>query len=139
MENDAPGWFTHVTLGSWNPEGCLVSVIDDPVQAARAVDALRTAGFADEQIRLVLVGDVSTFGELPAARGMARQAFFMVTNLSDDSEFEEEYRDEARRGHPILIVHAPRSEQSARARAVLRDFDAHTVTYYGHWIVRGFD
>jgi hypothetical protein len=47
MKNDTPAWFTHVTLGAWNPEGCLVSVIDDPSQAVRAVEALRAAGFTD--------------------------------------------------------------------------------------------
>jgi hypothetical protein len=81
---------------------------------------------------------MAPLGEATASRGTLRRVLFVLVNPSDNGEFEEEYRDEARRGHPILMVHAPQREQSTRAWEVVRDHGAHTVKYYGHWIVRGF-
>ena len=137
MENSVPAWFTHVTLGAWNPEGCLVSVIDDPRQAVQAVQALQAAGFTDEHIRLILAGDPPALREGTAWHSRLGQVFFTLINPSDDGAFEEEYRDEAGRGHAILMVYAPRQEQSTRAWGVARNHGAHTVKYYGPWIVRG--
>ena len=139
MKSEMSTWFTHTSLGAWDPEGCLVCVIDDPADAARAVAALHGAGFAAEQLRLWLPEERRTFDDALRRPSMPMRVLFFLTNLSDDAQFEAEYREEARRGHPILVIQAPRRARYDRARELLRDYRARTVKYYGPWVVTGFD
>jgi hypothetical protein len=137
MKDHPPAWFTHSSLGTWDPEGCLVCVIDDPAEATRAVGALQAAGFAAEHLRLFLAGELLAFSEALHHRSVPKQVFFFLTNLTDDAQFEAEYREEARHGHPILVIYAPRQERYTKARALLQGYHPHTVKYYGRWVVRG--
>jgi hypothetical protein len=127
-----------MSLGTWDPEGCLVCSIDDPAEAVRAVAALQRAGFTAEHIRLFLPDELLALNDAHRYSALKR-VFFFLTNLSDDGALEEEYREQARCGHPILVVHAPQHAQHVGATALLRDYRAHTVKYYGPWTVRGFD
>ncbi len=135
MTNDAAAWSMETSLGSWNPLGCLVSVIDDPTEATQAVDALRAAGFAAEDVHLLLAAEVLASAN-PHQSILAR-VFFALANLSDDAAFEATYREEAEHGHQIVVVYAPTREQVEQAHLVVERYHAHTLLHYGPWVVRG--
>ncbi len=139
MMNDRPTWFTRTSLGTWDPEGCLVCVINDPIEAISAVAALRTVGFTAEHVRLFLASELLGFSDALHHQGLPKRVFFFLTNLSDDAAFEAEYRAEAQQGHPILVVHAPQTEQHNQVRALLQGYHAHTARYYGPWVVTDLD
>lgn len=137
MKDNTPAWFTHTSFGTWDPEGCLVSVIDDLAVAVRAVAALQLAGFTT---RLFLAAELLEFSAgMRRRQGILRRTLFSVTNWSDATDFQAEYREEARLGHHILVVHAPKREQRAVARARMRQYRAHTLKYYGFWVVTVLD
>jgi hypothetical protein len=138
MKTDTPACFTHVSLGAWDPEGCLVCVLDDPA-AERAMATLQAAGFATAHIYLFRAAELLAFCDTLHHQPVLKKVFFFLTNLSDDAMFEAEYQEQARRGHSILVVHAPGRELCDRALARLRAHHAHSFKYYGPWTVRGFD
>ncbi len=139
MTQDGPAWFTHSSLGAWDPEGCLVCVIDEPEEATRAVAALLNTGFTAEDVRLFLGEEGLAFEGAPHWQGIPKRVFFFLINLTDDAAFEREYREEARHGRTILMVHAPQEDQCNQARELLNDYHARAVKYYGPWVVRGLD
>lgn len=132
--------FLRVRLGSLNPIGCLVSVIDNPAAAARATTTLRVLGFRDEHIRVipaaVLLASTEDSGR---RRGLLARAACMLIDWSDNAAFTEEYLDEARRGHHLLMVYAPSLEHAQRAHAAARAHGARLARHYGLWVVRGLD
>jgi hypothetical protein len=120
----------------WNPRGCLVSVIDEPVEAWRAAEHLREAGFAAEDVRVALAHEVTEVADTSREHsilGIVRGIF----SLGDEGIIAASYLDEARSGHHLLIVYAPKDDQRRRAHAVVADHQAHAVHYYGRWVISG--
>lgn len=139
MKNDAPIWHTRTSLGAWDPEGCLICVINDPVRAQWAMAALLADGFSSEHLHLFLTAEVIALRRGLHHQSWPKRVFFFLANLSDDAAFEAEYGAEAQHGHPIVSVYAPEEERRSRARDLLQEYGAHTFKYYGAWVVRGFD
>ena len=131
--------FLRARLGSWNPVGCLVSVIDDPRQAAHAVMALRASGFPPEHVRLIPPNDLlASVGGSGQRGGLIARVVCTLVDWSDNAIFAAEYLDEARRGHQVVMVYAPALEQANQAHMAIRRHGAHKVRHYGSWVVRGF-
>ena len=131
--------FLRTSLGGWNPVGCLVSVIDDPREAAHAVMALRALGFPPEHVRLIPAADLlANVGGSGQRDGLIARVICMLADWSDNAIFAAEYLDEARRGHQVVMVYAPAPEQADQAHVVVGRHCAHMVRHYGSWVVRGF-
>jgi hypothetical protein len=54
---------------------------------------------------------------------------------SDEDAHVLIYVEEALRGHTILNVYVPTSEQAERVKDILADYHARTIKYSGHWAI----
>ena len=115
------------------PQGDIVAVIDTCAEADRTVQALEAVGIPADDIFLVegrraieISGD---FRQHQHALGRIGRAITQL--LSDSARFEQEYLDEARQGHHLLVVRAPSAEVVQRVRPVLDAHQAHHVRHYG--------
>ena len=124
-------------LHSWNPLNCLVCVIDEPAAAAQASADLREAGFAGGDVRLADPCEVVAIDDAWRSRGLLARIAASIRTLGDEGIVASAYLAEARRGHHALIVYAPGSERTRRARTIVAHYRAHTNHYYGHWAIRG--
>lgn len=113
--------------GHYYPKGWVVAVIHERAEAERAAEALRTAGFADEDVRLFSGREVL---ELDRAFDEQRSIGQRLGGLlsSDEAAAQQEYLDEARRGRHFVLVHASGPE---RAGAILASHEAHAMRHYG--------
>jgi hypothetical protein len=126
-----------LSFGTLYPEGDVHAVIDDRDQAERAVQALRAAGIPEGDIDLV---EGPWYAELHRNflqhRSLLQHAESVIASLvSDHAKHFDEYAEEARKGHNILIVHATEPEVLEKVRQVLVDYDARLGRHYGHWTV----
>lgn len=114
----------------------VVSIIDDPTEADRAVDALRAAGVPGENIH-ILHGqkalDVAQAHE-DAKNPIAKLISAWGRASTDPGTAEEEYLDAARQGHSLVNVRAASPEDVQRAREVLLAHHAHHVKHFGKWV-----
>jgi hypothetical protein len=115
------------------PEGNIVAVIDDCTEADRAVQALEAAGIPADDIFLIggrrALDVMEDFRQHQHALGRIGRA---ISNLmSDVPRFEQQYLNEARKGHHFLMVRAPSDEVVELVRPVLRAHQAHHVRHYG--------
>jgi hypothetical protein len=124
-----------VNMTTWNPQGCLVSVIDDQAEAREAARALRDAGFGAEDVRLASSREITEIGAGRSRCGLLARLLTGLGSLGDEGIVGAAYLDEARRGHHLLIVHAPRPGRRRRAHAIATDHGAHRILYYGHWVI----
>jgi hypothetical protein len=128
--------FDHLSLGAWYPKQTLVGVIDDPEQACRATIALMGAGFAEDDIRLLLGPEVVEISEdVDQHRSALGRMVYSLSSLwSTEAPAAEHYIHEAREGHNLVMVHAPEPDgrpEGEAALAVLREHGAHHLRYYG--------
>jgi hypothetical protein len=124
-------------IRNWNPRDCLVAVIDDAEQAQQAALALREAGFAEADVRLAHAPEIVALDETRRGHGLLGRLVASIGSLGDEGLVAAEYMDEARRGHHLLIAYAPGATRMRRACALVARYRAHTVHYFGRWVIRG--
>jgi hypothetical protein len=119
-----------------NPRDYVFAVIDDPLEASRAVEALRQAGFDEDEV-VVLDGRAGATGDeyenpqpqdrsSPLAALLAGMVAGMEASL-DPGAFHERHLEHVRLGHGIVQVYAPGPQKFERGIAVLEAFHAHAV------------
>ena len=126
-----------LVFGTLYPVQDVVAVIDDLGQARQAEAALRAAGIPDGdsdvlEPALVLQGMQVMQRRRGWLGGLAAGVSALV---SDDTSHMRDYRDEARHGHSLLVVHAATPAAVQRVRRVLSDFGAHAMHHYGRFVV----
>jgi hypothetical protein len=124
-------------LESWNPRQCLVCVIDDPVALQQAVVALYDAGFAAVDVQLVPARVFLELEEAQRARSLLACLLASFRALGDEGLIAAHYLAAARRGQQVLIVHAPGEARMRCAQAIVVRAHAHTLHYYGRWVIQG--
>src|SRR6266568_4897662 len=111
------------------PKDDIVAVIADHAEAEKTVQALMDAGFPSGDIDLLEGEQVlqleRDFQESKTLAG--RVATFISFIMSDAGAYQQEYVDEAAKGHHILVVHAPEHDVVERARAILAAHHAHSA------------
>jgi hypothetical protein len=122
--------------GRWNPRDCMVAVIDDVGQAWAAIQALCAAEFAEADVYLAQGHEIVAHDEAWRGRGLLARLIAGIGSLGDEGLIASEYVAEARRGHHVLIVHAPGDARMWHAWALLARYQAHTVHYFGRWVIR---
>ncbi|HUY78612.1 MAG TPA: hypothetical protein VMV29_17710 [Ktedonobacterales bacterium] len=115
----------------------VVGVIDNPADAEQAVQDLRNAGFAEDEIVLLHGPDaVRAFQTREAHQGPFRRFLsFIVGDTNDISGFARDYADEAGMGHSVISVYAPQAEDVAQAQQTIEAHGGHRVKHYGQWTV----
>ncbi len=147
------GFLNH-SYGTWYPTGCLVAVIDEPQEAARAVEELHSAGFQEDDIRLFLGPEaVETRAQVERQQDLVeRVAYAFASVMSTEADAMKHYLEHAERGSAIVAVRCPQPTilpgeprdashgKGDDAVLVLAAHHAHDWTYYhpGHMVGIGW-
>ncbi len=71
-----------------------------------------------------------------AQRSLWQHAESVIASLmSDHAKHFDEYAEEARQGHNILIIHATEPGVLEKVRPILEEHHAHRGRHYGPWTV----
>jgi hypothetical protein len=114
----------------FNPKGFLVAILPGPDEAEQAAAALRTAGFADQELR-IFTGEqiLADYGRYIAQMSLTRRVTAAVT---DDAETLELYHGHARDGRAALWVHVTDDDEANRAIRGLSGCHTLHIRHYGH-------
>jgi hypothetical protein len=122
-------------LGMFYPLDDILAVVEDRSIGERAVQALKDAGVAETDVDLL---DGAWFAAAMHAAGQEHGIARRLAQLlpTDESLLVKRYVAEAERGHAIVIVHAPRPEDVARASRVLTAHGAREMRHYDRRVIR---
>lgn len=122
--------FFQFRFGVFNPKHFIVAVFSDEARAEQAVAALRDAGFAPDDVRLISGQQVlSTELEYKNQKGaLARLAGLFP---AEEADAVKQYVEQAERGALFMAVKAPDQEQRTVVKDILAVHGAHTIRYYG--------
>ncbi len=123
--------------GAAYPDNYVIAVIEDGKKAEDAVQSLLDAGISSEDIRLFESHEILKYAEDTEKNQslLSRIADVFQAITSDDDPHVLIYVEEARRGHAILNVHVPRSEQIERVKDILVAHSARNIKYFGRWSI----
>ena len=114
----------------FKPKGFLVAILPGAAEAEEAAAALRTAGFADRELRVFTSQQIlADHGRYVAQMSLTRRVAAAVT---DDQETLELYHGHARDGRFALWVHTADDDVAKRAIRALADSPALHIRHYGH-------
>jgi hypothetical protein len=118
------------SLGRLYPTEDVLAVVDDRRTGERVLRALKEAGVPEDEMDIV---DPDWFLAVGHAyrqrRGLLERLAALVA--MQEGQFVAEYEQEARQGHPLLVVHAGDDrERVERVRGVLRAYGARRIRYY---------
>lgn len=119
-----------VSFGTYYPEGYIVAVVDSAETAELGAAELRSAGFAEDDVRTYSGEWVVENHEAFLRQRSVLQRIGSVF-ASDEKEAVDEYIEEARRGRHFVTVRASDEEQMERARQVLAAKGAYKMRHYG--------
>ena len=114
----------------FNPQGFLVAILTDAVEADRALDALRSAGFADRKLRVYPSHQILADHDLYTAQRSVPCR--VVGALTDDQATIALYFGRARDGRSALWIQVDDDAEANRAIRGLADFDTLHIRHYGH-------
>ncbi len=115
----------------------VVSVIENPADAALAWQAAAMAGIAQEKI-LVLSGEqaLHLIAQKEAHMNPLMRLYARLTRAcTDPGNAESEYREEAAQGYSIVSIRAEKAEDILRAQRVLLAHNARRMKHYGKWVL----
>jgi hypothetical protein len=116
-------------FGSVYPKGDIVAVVRDGTTAQALVSSLEASAFPDGDMDILEPAFV-----LEAAAKLARQRGLLsrlASTLGDESYLADQFLELVRRGHPIVLIHAPEEPALQRARTVLAQHDVLAARHYG--------
>jgi alkanesulfonate monooxygenase SsuD/methylene tetrahydromethanopterin reductase-like flavin-dependent oxidoreductase (luciferase family) len=104
----------------------IAGVIDEPENAEMALLGLAVEGFTEDQI-LVLTGAKGSevLDRVDGAGRFGRLRRFREDYVGSAHELRERYKDEAERGHYLVIVRISHSEKKDAVHRVLESHGAH--------------
>jgi hypothetical protein len=116
------------------PEGDIVAVVEDRATGERAMLDLKQAGVPEGDMDLV---DPAWFlaGEhaVEERRGFWQRLGAVVAQ--EEGDLIKEYVEEAREGHPFVVVHADDDDRAHLIRDVLRAHGARRIEYYRRYVI----
>ena len=124
------GLFTQM-LGVWYPRHYMVAAID-PREGAAAVEALVSAGFDSDSVRLeggARVGRIRT-AIYEQRTPLQRAAAAVSRALTDEGLMSQEYFEEADGGASLIAVLAPEPALVAEGRRILAAHGARHMRFY---------
>ncbi len=132
-----PNRFLTDLLGGWYPHHYIVAVIDDRAEAQQAVQALRGAGWPEQDVRLFYGKEIAPrLSRIEGKRSLPEKLAADVRHyVSDEGVMAEDYEEEARLGHQILAVYTPHEEHVEQARRLLAAHHAHSIEHFGTWVI----
>lgn len=126
-----------MSFGNVYPRDDIVAVIDDQAQAERAVQALKDAGVAANDVDLLDPSFIlESNQDLARHRGPLGR---LAAALGDEGGYMKLDLAEAEQGHWIAVVHAPRPADIERVRRVLAAHGARNMRHYGQTTMTDLD
>ena len=125
------------SFGSFYPKNYLLAVFPDDATAVRAGDALRAAGFAEDDV-VVASGAQALAHDaaLNANEGWFTRLREQWAKLyTDASAGTQRLLERARAGSAFVLTYAPEDDQRARAADTLRPLGPQRMLYYGAFTV----
>jgi hypothetical protein len=118
-------------LGVWYPKNYVLAAID-AADGAAAVEALLSAGFGSNSVRLE---DGARVGQIRAAiyeqrTPLERAAAAVSRALTDEGLLSQEYFEEAEAGASLIAVLAPEPRLVTEARQILATHGARHMRFY---------
>jgi hypothetical protein len=111
----------------------VIAVLDTPVEAKAAAEALEAGGFATDDVVLSAPLRPNTPESERKQGTLADPPTEAQTILTEEGLDQEQYAMERRRGHVVVQVHTPHREDVDRAHAILVAHQAHTIKRVGTW------
>ena len=113
------------------PRNHVIGAIDTQSDSAAAVDALKAAGCAAEDILLVPSATfISDIEHIRRGTSRVRHTAHVFLNSSDEGFPADRYLEQARHGRDILHVFAASTERAQEIARVLAPFKLHMLRYY---------
>lgn len=123
-------------LGQWYPTESVVAALA-PAEGAPIVEALRRAGFADDQLQHWTAAQV--LEQIKPGRrddNPIKDALRDIQRaMTDQGGHLNVYERAARHGMDIIAVRAPGAETQQRVHQILRQHFANTIKYYGRFAI----
>lgn len=122
------------TPGKDKPINYLIACFADAPAAGVALDALRAAGFADED--LVSVDGIEGYEEVQRAEGstLLRRLVFAVEDATgDETTGRAAVVEELRNGHSLVFVYVPDEERTNKAYQIVRAAHGYRISRRGRW------
>jgi hypothetical protein len=123
---------TNVMDGTNYPKETMLAIADDRATAERAAQALRAAGFADDDIYLLNGREAwEKIQQKKADRNIFERTFDNIQEMDAESgrNSPQDYLAALRDGRPNVIVRARDDERRQRAYEALKSSGAHNITY----------
>lgn len=118
----------------WIPTDYIFACIDDPANAAKAAESLRTAGFHAQDVH-VLNGNefLDLMKEQCEQCDILTRFFRFIWKWGTEEGLTfSDFADEAKKGHTIVVVHVVKPEGVSEVRRILDEHMAHRIEYWGH-------
>ena len=113
------------------PRNHVIGAVDMLSDSAAAVDALKAAGCAAEDILLVPSATfITEIADIRRGTSRVRHAAHVFLNSSDEGFPADHYLEQARQGRDILHVFAASAERAQEIARVLAPFKLHMLRYY---------
>jgi hypothetical protein len=128
---------TDVMDGTNYPKDTMLAIADDRTTAERAAQALRVAGFAEDDI--YLLHGYEAWEEIQRKKG-ERNIFQRVWDNIQELDAESgrnsplDYLTALKEGRSNILVRAPDQQSRDRAYAALKDAGAHNIVFHGQWV-----
>ena len=123
------------------PTNRLLTVIDDPTEAAAALAELKAAGLADRDLEILRGAEgadrMDGTGGVSGWIGRLRRAFdfTLMDQLVDFAAYERALRD----GRAVVMVHVHGDAPKAMAHEILKRHRGHFTNYYGRFATEELD
>jgi hypothetical protein len=120
----------------FTPANRVTAVFDSMDEARRAEEALREAGFTEQEIDLFFGEDgVKKFDATGEQHGLAMRLLHRLERfLGDDFDLHEHTNEALRTGHVILAAFTEgKADRKVEAGQILRRRGAHDIYFWGNW------
>jgi len=123
---------TDSKLGVFYPTHYIIATFRTFDQTQQAAQALRTAGFSDEEVLAIPGSEILTyFEEFRANTGVWASVMTMLSRaFGTEQVFADTDVERARAGAGFLAVHSPNDAVTARVKAMLDPFEPRAMHWY---------
>jgi hypothetical protein len=119
-------------LGVFYPKHYIIATFTTFDKTKQAAQALRTAGFSEEEVLAIPAGELlKFFEEFRAHTGLWTGVMTMLSRaFGTEQIFADDDVESARAGAGFLAVYSPEEPEAARVRKLLTPFEPRAMQWY---------
>jgi hypothetical protein len=121
------------------PTHHVVGVVKDLQEGEQALQALRNAGHAEDQLHLIQSQEVveGLQGRL-LDRNLVRKWLHQLGTSSAAGYAGQLYLEQARQGWHLIAVYAATAEQAGQIARLLSNYHVSLIKYFGRWTITDY-